>query len=235
MAKLHCISCDTIITFSMTRYTLKDRKKLCKTCANSLNVTAFSATKMTSDDVISALNNNTSIQKAKIIKQQLADAGVSDTFGTKKEISMLPDILHDDEIIKYATSGFLNAKTILILITDQRLLFLDSGMIYGTNTTEIPLDKINSVSYSKGLLLSTLVVYNGATAIKIDNIANDSIEKLTSEIKKSYSKYENQNAPLHNNNLISPADELKKFKELLDAGVISEKEFDSKKKELLKL
>lgn len=235
MAKLHCIGCDSLITISMTRYTLKDRKKICKTCAKSLNLTPFSATKLSSEEFISALNNTNSFQKAKKIKQQLVDAGVSDTFGTKKEISILPEILHDEETLLYATSGFFNGNTILIIITDQRLLFLDSGMIYGTNTTEIPLDKINSVSYSKGLLLSTLVVYNGATAVKVDNIANNTIEKLASEIKKSYSKYQSRNIPSDNDNLISPADELKKFKELLDMGAISETEFDSKKKGLLKL
>lgn len=32
---------------------------------------------------------------------------------------------------------------------------------------------------------------------------------------------------------LSPADELKKFKELLDSGIISQEEFDTKKKELL--
>ena len=32
---------------------------------------------------------------------------------------------------------------------------------------------------------------------------------------------------------VSPAEELKKFKELLDAGIISQEEFDAKKKELL--
>lgn len=32
---------------------------------------------------------------------------------------------------------------------------------------------------------------------------------------------------------ISPAEELKKFKELLDMGVISQEEFDAKKKQIL--
>ena len=34
---------------------------------------------------------------------------------------------------------------------------------------------------------------------------------------------------------ISSADELKKFKELLDCGIISQEEFDAKKKQLLGL
>ena len=34
---------------------------------------------------------------------------------------------------------------------------------------------------------------------------------------------------------VSAADEIKKFKELLDAGIISQEEFDAKKKQLLGL
>ena len=38
-----------------------------------------------------------------------------------------------------------------------------------------------------------------------------------------------------NNGTLSPADEIKKYKQLLDEGIISQKEFDKKKKELLNL
>ena len=38
-----------------------------------------------------------------------------------------------------------------------------------------------------------------------------------------------------NTNSLSSADELKKFKELLDMGVITQEEFDAKKKQLLNL
>ena len=37
------------------------------------------------------------------------------------------------------------------------------------------------------------------------------------------------------NIIVSNADELKKFKDLLDAGIISQEEFDAKKKQLLGL
>jgi hypothetical protein len=43
------------------------------------------------------------------------------------------------------------------------------------------------------------------------------------------------NAQQNGQSAISAADELKKFKELLDMGVISQEEFDQKKKQLLGL
>lgn len=51
-------------------------------------------------------STNQKQQKLDKILQQMKDAGVSDTFGTKKEIKSLPDILDDNEVVKYATSGF---------------------------------------------------------------------------------------------------------------------------------
>lgn len=43
-----------------------------------------------------------------------------------------------------------------------------------------------------------------------------------------------KNAPVVVNNL-SAADEIKKYKELLDLGIITQEEFDQKKKQLLNL
>ena len=61
---------------------------------------------------------------------------------------------------------------------------------------------------------------------KCPNCNSSDIEELTkAEIEKLKS----------NNGAVSPADELKKFKELLDSGVITQEEFDAKKKQLLGL
>ena len=61
---------------------------------------------------------------------------------------------------------------------------------------------------------------------KCPNCNSSDIEELSkSEIEKIKS----------NNSAISPADELRKYKELLDMGVITQEEFDAKKKQLLGL
>lgn len=72
------------------------------------------------------------------VKKQLSAANVSDTFGTKKEIKALPEILNDDEVIQYATSGFVDGNTVLIVLTQKRILFIDKGLLYGIKSTEIP-------------------------------------------------------------------------------------------------
>lgn len=63
---------------------------------------------------------------------------------------------------------------------------------------------------------------------------NDLYDKAYQYIKERISYYKQQkNTPTVAAS--SPADELKKFKELLDSGIITEEEFNAKKKELLGL
>ncbi|EPS49988.1 hypothetical protein CFSAN002368_16300 [Clostridium botulinum A1 str. CFSAN002368] len=65
------------------------------------------------------------------IQQQMKEVNVTDTFGTKKEIKFLPEVLREDEEIKYMTSGFLDGNTWLVTCTNKRVIFLDKGMIFG--------------------------------------------------------------------------------------------------------
>ena len=62
------------------------------------------------------------------------------------------------------------------------------------------------------------------------------IQKVANYIKGKVEELKKQkNVPVMISNSISAADELKKFKELLDMGIITEEEFNAKKKQLLGL
>ena len=70
--------------------------------------------------------------------------------------------------------------------------------------------------------------------------ANDYAKSLCEDIRKAMNNYqaaasEADTAPTTIVNALSPAEELKKFKELLDMGIITQAEFDAKKKQLLGL
>ena len=69
-----------------------------------------------------------------------------------------------------------------------------------------------------------IIDYNRCPACHSNNIV---------ELKEDETIQPTQNIPT--NEKVSPADELKKFKELLDMGVITQEEFDAKKKQLLGL
>lgn len=65
-------------------------------------------------------------------------------------------------------------------------------------------------------------------------VSNEKMEEVAAYVKKRIEQIKAEiNAPVRA--AISPADELKKFKELLDTGVISQEEFNAKKKQVLGL
>ncbi|MEL5725221.1 hypothetical protein E5289_18790 [Lactiplantibacillus pentosus] len=113
------------------------------------------------------------------VKSQMEQAGVSDLFGTKKEVKALPDILNDDEHIIYATSGMVDSNTVLAVLTQKRVIFIDKGLIYGIKSTEVPLDMINGVSYSKGIILGKISITNGAATTVIDSVDKSTAPIMT--------------------------------------------------------
>ena len=114
---------------------------------------------------------------------------------------------------------------------------LDKGMIYGLKLIDIPLDRINSISHSKGLLLGKISITDGATTRTIENVSNETLNFFTDTVSKEVEIYKQaKNTPVTQVvNAMSTADEILKFKQLLDMGVLTQEEFECKKKELLGL
>ncbi|WP_455036810.1 PH domain-containing protein [Leptotrichia massiliensis] len=164
----------------------------------------------------------------KDIKEMLVKCGAA-IWGTKKEVKELPNIISDDEIITYATSGVYDGHTWLVISTNKRIIFLDKGMFFGVNQIEIPLSKVNSIKYRKRFFLGEIEIWDGASMIKVTNILKKTLVPFVNAVNDSIEEFEN-----FKKNQTSVADELIKFKKLLDDGVISRGEFDKKKKELLK-
>lgn len=172
---------------------------------------------------------------SKEITEEIKALPCKDDWGTRKEIAELPLILRKDETIKAMTSGLTDGNTWLIVCTNKRVLMLDKGMIYGLKLIDIPLDRINSISHSKGLIFGKISITDGATTRTIENISKDTVSFFADTVNEQVELYKNnKNSNLTNMvNAISPADELIKYKQLLDMGALTKEEFDIKKKELL--
>lgn len=118
------------------------------------------------------------------IKDQLEEAGVSNLFGTKKEINHLHEYLDPQEKIVYAVSGGREGRSYLIVITNNRLMFINKNMFVGGDYEEIGFDYINAVSYSSKLLLSTIMITNGANTIAIENVDKQNAPIFVDKLKK---------------------------------------------------
>ena len=109
------------------------------------------------------------MKSLKDIKEMLSKSG-SLILGTKKEVKELTNIINDDEIITYATSGVYDGHTWLVVSTNKRIIFLDKGMLFGVNQIEIPLSKVNAVKYKKGLFIGEIEIWDGASMFRVKSV-----------------------------------------------------------------
>jgi len=128
--------------------------------------------------------------------------------------------------------------TLIYVITSKIELIVTDKRVYGTaifsKRVDLPLDMISAVGTSafKGIAVTT-----SSGAIKFVFVKN--CDEIHKEISKLLLKRQTEKKPAQEikQEVIqqSSADELKKFKDLLDQGIISQEEFDAKKKQLLGL
>ena len=109
------------------------------------------------------------MKSLKDIKEMLSKSG-SLILGTKKEVKELTNIINNDEIITYATSGVYDGHTWLVVSTNKRIIFLDKGMLFGVNQIEIPLSKVNAVKYKKGLFVGEIEIWDGASMFRVKSV-----------------------------------------------------------------
>ncbi|MGR2680060.1 PH domain-containing protein [Chromobacterium haemolyticum] len=155
-----------------------------------------------------------------------------DQFFTKKELNHLPEVLANGEQVLAFTSGLMDSNTWLIVLTDHRILFLDKGMIFGLKQTAIELDKVNSVSGSTGLLFGKILIQNGASERKIDNVWKKTVVPFTNKVRDAINarKY-------HQPQVVSSGDDpvarLEKLSAMKDKGLITDAEFAEQKVRIL--
>lgn len=118
-----------------------------------------------------------------------------------------------------------------ITVTDKRVF----GKASFGKKVELPLDSISAVAVSpfKGIAVAT-----SSGTIRFKEISNN--EEIQKEISKLLIERQNKEKPLTTTTVKqeipqSNADELQKYKNLLDSGAITQEEFDAKKKQLLGL
>lgn len=117
---------------------------------------------------------------------------------------------------------YFSSKKCELVVTNKRI----TGIAIFGNRVDIPIDSVSAVGMIGAL--KGISVSSASGFIKFLYITNyNEIHKEISNMIISRTSDSNGNS--------SSADELKKYKELLDLGAISQEEFETKKKQLLDL
>jgi uncharacterized membrane protein len=131
--------------------------------------------------------------------------------------------------------GILLLVVNVFFILSKFSITVTNKRVYGNTTfgkrVDLPFDSISAVATS---LLKGVAVSTSSGRISFLLIAN--AKQIHSEIsKRLISRQDKSPAYTSTTQVINPsnADELKKYKELLDTGIINQEEFDAKKKQLL--
>ena len=154
-------------------------------------------------------------------------------------IEIVPELLETFWVTHYVCYGIGGLGLILLVffwaiakmeinVTDKRVY----GIARFGKRVDLPLDSISAVSTGilKGIAVATSSGKIHFTGISNNKEIHGAISKLLMERQgKDNTTTIKQEIPRSN------ADELKKYKELLDTGVITQEEFDAKKKQLLGL
>lgn len=105
------------------------------------------------------------------------------------------------------------------------------GKIKFGKRVDLPLNQISSIGQG---LFQSLTVATSSGVIRFWLLKNRT--EVFTAISELLSQFQSSNQTITENNAsTSSADELKKFKDLLDSGIITQEEFDAKKKQLLGL
>ncbi|GAB6427879.1 hypothetical protein bcgnr5372_38280 [Bacillus luti] len=123
-------------------------------------------------------------------------------------------------------------------ITNKRIMF-GQKTLTGEKFKAVDHERINDISFETGMVVGFLTIDTPQEKFKValDKASatsiNNSIHQVLDTLKNSTSEAQVQ--PQSTSAPISVAGELKELKELCDMGVITEEEFNAKKKQLLGL
>lgn len=125
----------------------------------------------------------------KEVKEQIKALPHKYIFYTKREINYLPKILADDERVLALTSGYHGTRTVLLVCTNRRLLFIDKGMFFGVKVKQLNLDRIQSLDSSYLIVFGSIRIWDGAASYEISMILKDSIDPFIKSVRAAIDQY----------------------------------------------
>lgn len=127
----------------------------------------------------------------------------------------------------------------IAVATNKRVLFVDKGVLGSSEVSEMPYRNIEAITYSTGLMMAGVqITGRGIASFRIEDIPDkDSIRPFVDCVRGHLEAAHApqavaapQPAPP-----LSAADEIEKLASLLERGILTQEEFDAKKKQLLGL
>ena len=187
--------------------------------------------------------------KAIVIDRALWNMSILETgsLSRKDLFNTLCDVLREDELPEAIVSGSYHNGRGILVATDRRIVFVNNGLV----GIHLYLEDISSIDETpQGPSLDNISIYACGSNERIDyvnkNMArrfadflrnkldiHDAVLEQDTSAADEQPKEEQQNSPPVVQSNVSVADELRKFAELRDLGIITDEEFEAQKAKLL--
>ena len=155
---------------------------------------------------------------------------------SKREIGELHGILQDGEIPEMLVSGRYNNGDGVLVATDRRAVFVDKGLFGSLKVESFPYAYIRAVESKTGIFMGEINIHTTRGRGQVKDVPKDHVGLFADFLRNKVSQFTDkirkprEVAP---SPALSIADELKKFAELRDQGIITEEEFNDQKSRLL--
>lgn len=165
-----------------------------------------------------------------------------------KHFSLIENVLKpDEEVLTAFTVAGVNSRggkrvtdgITAVAFTTERCIYAKMLLLGAQTVKIIPCENISDVQMGQNAFVLGTIKIDFLTEEATFAMAKSYVQPVYDEIAPIFEKYRKAEAENSVGGTVamqnSAADELKKFKDLLDSGVITQEEFDAKKKQLLGL
>jgi len=118
----------------------------------------------------------------------------------------------------------------ILLATNKRIIFY-AKKLTGYDLEVFPYSTISSIEMGKGIMGYKITFFASGNKATLKWIKEGDFQKFVSEVKNKIGKKEEIKVP--SEVVVDIPAQIKKLSELKDQGILSEEEFETKKKELL--
>lgn len=160
-----------------------------------------------------------------------------------KNFQLILDALMSDEKILFAFFGLHNYEknnkddgTYAYAVTNKRIIYAQKKAV-GESVKSVSLDTINDITKDTGSLNGIITIDTAKEKFKVgvSSIEADNIYKKLQKVLELLKSLQQNTVSINVSNEKSAVDKIKELKELLDMGILTEEEFNLKKKQLLGL
>ncbi|MEN6330240.1 MAG: SHOCT domain-containing protein [Methanobacteriaceae archaeon] len=129
--------------------------------------------------------------------------------------------------------GHHEGNKIELRLEKDGLMLKESGRVLGWTKGEkfVEYDDITGIEFKKGVIWGDLLITASGMKIEVERIKKNEGDAFVTVLRDRLE--ENRKQKYEKTETISPMDEIKKAKELLDAGAITEEEYENIKKKYL--